>query len=171
MIEHARLLELLHYDPTTGVFTWRVDRRLGANGKGALRAAAGDVAGGLDVDSGYWQIRIGRRLYRGHRLAWFYMTGQWPECQVDHRDTDRSNNRWLNLRDVPQPVNAQNLRRARIDSKTGLQGVQYHRKKAKFAARITMAGKKRVLGYFDDPNVAHQVYLKAKRQLHEGCTI
>jgi hypothetical protein len=40
-----------------------------------------------------------------------------------------------------------------------------------WAARLYTAGKQHRLGYRDDPHEAHQLYLAAKRKLHEGCTI
>jgi hypothetical protein len=42
------------------------------------------------------------------RLCWLVYTGDWPEHTIDHIDRDPLNNRWTNLRDVPQSVNNQN---------------------------------------------------------------
>ncbi|WP_428999737.1 HNH endonuclease signature motif containing protein [Stenotrophomonas maltophilia] len=47
-------------------------------------------------------------MYRQHRLAWLYMTGQWPSGEIDHINHDRSDNRWHNLRDVSHQANQQN---------------------------------------------------------------
>ena len=54
------LRSILHYDPATGIFTWKV--------RTSSRAKAGDVAGSLNGD-GYLCIRLQRRLHRAHRLA------------------------------------------------------------------------------------------------------
>lgn len=88
MITHERLLELLHYDPETGVFT-----RKSARGGGK----AGDAAGVL-LSNGYIQIMIDYQKYGAHQLAWFYVHGEWPNRDVDHKDTVKNNNSIANLR-------------------------------------------------------------------------
>lgn len=155
-----RLRELLHYDPKTGIFT----RRVTVNSV----ARAGDVCGG-DDSHGYLQVKIDRRGYRLNRLAWLYMTGDWPAGDVDHRDTIRTNNCWTNLRDVSHRVNAQNLRKATSKSKTGFLGVV--KKGNRFDANIKTNGKAKYLGSYSQPDQAHAAYLAAKRELHQGCTI
>lgn len=84
------LRNLLHYDPETGVFT-----RLVSTG-GRYGARAGSVAGTLHPD-GRVMISVRSRLYKAHRLAWLYMTGEWPEQDVLHRNHRSDDNRWSNL--------------------------------------------------------------------------
>lgn len=170
-VTHAQLLQLLHYAPGTGVFTWMIDRRRGKNRNGHLIASAGDVAGGVDKESGYVQLVFSGGRCRGHRLAVFYMTGSWPSGEVDHKNTIRSDNRWDNLRDVPRQTNKQNLRNARSDSKSGIQGVAWNGKLKKFMARIRVDAKQKCVGYFDTTEAAYNAYVVAKRQFHAGCTL
>src|SRR5262249_32141337 len=117
MITQERLKEVLFYSPKTGTFIWRVT--LNPRGK------AGSVAG--CKDGAYWAIRIDRTLYDAHRLAWLYMTGEWPEG-IDHRDKDGINNRWKNLREADQSQNGANSR-LRVNSATGYKGVYLRRGK------------------------------------------
>lgn len=152
-----RLRELLHYDPTTGVFTWRAGRQ------GVSHAGA--VAGDMNK-RGYWRICIDGRRYMANVLAWLYMTEMWPSLDVDHRNNVRHDNRWKNLRHVTRSVNNQNQQRARTDNKSGFLGVSPNRKG--WSASITLMRKKVHLGTFPTPEQAHAVYLHAKRQLHEG---
>lgn len=166
LITAEELRELLHYDPQTGVFTWKIDRGLPAH----IVARAGEVAGQVDPSNGYMQINIRQRRYLMHRLAVLWVTGEWPSNHVDHRDGQRTNNAWANLRDVPHAINAQNLRRVRRDNKLGIQGVQETRD-GRFIARLRTDGVTKRLGTFADPHTAHQAYLTAKRQHHIGCTI
>lgn len=157
----ARLRELLHYNPETGQF-----RRLITTSANAI---AGAIAGSNFM--GYLSVSVAKRHYLCHRLAWLYMTGEWPQFTVDHIDGSRSNNRWDNLRDVPHRTNIQNERKARTSNKSsGLLGVAPNGKR--WMAQIRLGGKKsEYLGTFDTPEEAHHAYLTAKRAHHEGCTI
>jgi hypothetical protein len=96
----ARLRELLHYDPETGVWTRRVPMTVKRKG----------VVAGYLADTGYILIGVDRRQYAGHRLAFLYMTGKWPATGmfVDHINGVRSDMRWCNLRAVSPAANGQN---------------------------------------------------------------
>jgi hypothetical protein len=154
-----RLKQLLHYDPATGVFT-----RVVAAG----RQAAGSVAGNADGD-GYLKLCVDGTTHKAHRLAWFYVYGKWPSHVIDHIDGNRANNAISNLRDVPRMVNSQNRKRAQSNSATGVLGVIADR--GRFVATVGVAGRCVHLGRFDTVEAAHAAYLKAKRALHEGCTL
>jgi hypothetical protein len=140
-----RLHELLDYDPLTGVFLWKVSR-------GRIRAGA--VAGTINT-SGYRQIRMDGRAYLADRLAWLFMTADWPPGLVDHRDRDTDNNRWSNLRVCNHSQNAANSLR----KKAGLKGVA--RRGRRFCAAIKVNGKHLHLGHYDTPEDAHAAYLTA----------
>ena len=161
-----RLKEVLRYDPDAGIFTWRIDIRGGRN-KAFVKARAGTIAG-FKGGCGYWVISVDGWRTGAHRMAWFYMTGKWPH-EIDHLNGNRSDNKWLNLREVVRRVNAQNLKHSHVDSETGFLGVE--RKRNKFAARIMVDGKRIHIGVFETAKLAHAAYVKAKRELHEGCTI
>lgn len=160
MITAERLRQLVHYCPETGIFTHLENNR---------RKKAGMTAGSLRKD-GYIYIMIGGVRALAHRFAWLYMTGSWPINEIDHIDGNKINNSFSNLRDVDRSVNTQNQNRAKTTNKLGLLGVS-ELPSGKFKACITLRGKRTYLGVFNNPHDAHQVYLKAKRDLHEGCTI
>ena len=162
MIDLATLKRLLKYDPATGVFTWLVWRPNGVK--------AGDVAGFIE-SNGYRVISLYRKFYKAHRLAWFYMTGEWPKNELDHVNGVRTDNRLANLRAADRSLNKQNMRKARRDNRTGLLGV--YEQNGRFRAGIKVRGEKRRrhLGTFATAQDAHVAYLAAKRALHEGCTI
>lgn len=157
-ISHKRLLEILHYSPRTGQFTWKT-----TIGK---RAQEGDVAGTL-MNKGYRKIIIERQHYLEHVLAWFYMHGVWPKNQIDHKNRVKHDNRKSNLRPATNQENQQNVCRARRNNATGLLGVSLHKSLGKYSAQIYVDAKKRHLGYFEKPDEAHQAYLKAKSELHK----
>jgi hypothetical protein len=159
MIVHDRLKYLLDYNPETGIFIWKVSRRV----------RSGDVAGYTN-DRGYVLVRVDGKLYKAHRLAWFYVHGVWPD-EIDHIHGNRSDNRISQLRDVPHSGNAQNIRAARRDNASGLLGVSLHKASGKYVAQIQLDKKKHYLGLFDTSHLAHQAYIKAKRNLHKFSTI
>lgn len=149
-----RLKELLHYDAETGAFSWRVNR--GAGAKAGARAGCVWCAG--DGKPSYLQIRIDGHLYLGHRLAFFYMHGEWPTQRVDHRDCNGLNNSWSNLRPATNSENMANGRK-RSTNTSGLKGVTYNRQKRKWAAQIKKDYRRIHLGYFDSKDSAHAAYL------------
>lgn len=155
-----RLRQLVEYDAETGVFTRR----------GRPRVKAGKVCGHTKPD-GRVLICVDGADYRAHRLAWLYMTGEWPIGEIDHRDGNPSNNAFANLRQVDSSTNKENARRPRSDNKTGLLGVFKHTQYDKFCAQIRVKGKRMHLGVFDDPQTAHAAYIAAKRRLHQGNTL
>ncbi|MDR5776274.1 MULTISPECIES: HNH endonuclease [unclassified Caballeronia] len=149
-----RLRDVLHYDADTGAFTWR--RAVGAARKGANAGM---------LERGYRRIKIDGRFYFAHRLAWLYMTNRWPADLIDHRNGDRSDNRWSNLRECSTAQNAQNTS-TKTKARSGLKGVYWHSQRAKWQAQIEHVGKKMSLGLYSSKDDAHAAYLKAKARLH-----
>ncbi|GAB1578669.1 HNH endonuclease [Bordetella petrii] len=157
-----RLRELLAYDRETGIFTNLICR--GPNSpKGAVS--------GYRTDEGYWSIGIGGKYYKAHRLAWLYMTGEWPKGQIDHRDWNKSNNRWRNLREASHSGNMQNLSGPQRNNRSGHLGASYHARSGRFQAQIGVNGRPKYLGLFDTAEEAEAAYLKAKRAFHPNSTL
>jgi hypothetical protein len=150
------------YDPIVGSFV-RLETR-GGNGR------AGSVAGARHPH-GYTQIKIAGRQYLAHRLAWLYITGEWPSNHVDHINGDKTDNRFENLRDVSRNVNMQNLKSATKRSTTGVLGVRRKGAHSYKAEIQTEDGQQRYIGSFATVSEAREAYLEAKRRLHAGCTI
>jgi hypothetical protein len=153
------LKKLLHYDPETGVFTRLYSRQSRYVGK---------RVGSLS-HRGYRQMRIGNRQYGAARLAWLYMTGQWPKQCIDHINGIRDDDRWVNLREASVSLNNQNIRKARSNNRLGILGV---RKKGKrYEAKIILNCKYFYLGMFDTAEQAHSAYVIKKREIHPGGTL
>ena len=148
------LLQNLNYDPETGVVKWRI------SGKGRQMG----IALGSEKGNGYLTIRLLGIQYLLHRVIWLYCEGSWPKGVIDHKDTDKKNNRRLNLRDVEQTVNNQNLRKAQENSRTGVLGVRQC--KSKFHANIGVAGKSKYVGSYDTVEEASAAYQAAKEKYH-----
>ena len=149
MLTQQQLKKLLHYDPTTGVFTWRV-----AKGR-AIKI--GQTAGSINSRN-YIQIMISGERYVAHRLAWFYVFGTWPSAHIDHINTTRSDNRIENLREATHVENAQNARKQQ-GARCRLKGVYVDN--SKFRARIRVGARQIHLGMYDTEEDAHAAYMRA----------
>lgn len=149
MVTAKRLREVLEYDPLTGVFTWI---KAGKHTQWLL----GREAGRVHKKNGYREICVDGRLYFAHRLAWLYMTGQWPRDQIDHRNRQRSDNRWANLREADNSTNGLN--------RSNVSGVSFYRKGgyARWRARIHIGGKTHSLGYFNTRELAEAASQSAR---------
>ena len=151
-----RLMELLHYDPETGLFTRLIDA--GTSGK----SRAGCIAGTRRHD-GYVFIIIDRRSYSAHRLAWFYVHGRWPGHEIDHVDGNPSNNRLQNLREATHKENTRN-RGAQRNNALKLKGVSYDARRERFRACIVVDGRCSQIGYFQTAEEASAAYAEAARK-------
>jgi len=105
----------LTYNPISGIFT----RKYKIGCKGVI----GERVGCIDKVSGYRVIRLDNILYKANRLAYLYMTGILPDL-VDHVDTDRSSDKWDNLREATKSQNAMNSKK-RLDNTTGIKGISW----------------------------------------------
>jgi Demerecviridae HNH endonuclease len=88
-LTQERLKELLHYDPGTGRFRWRVQQ--------GNRGPKGEA--GTTNPSGYCKIRVDGVTHSAHRLAWLYVYGKQPTSDIDHKKGNPTDNRIANLQD------------------------------------------------------------------------
>lgn len=148
MTLQEQLKSLLDYDTETGVFKWLV-----ANTRNVRK---GDVAGCLTKDKGYIRIDVLGKQYPAHRLAWLYMTGEWPDKkQIDHINLSKADNRWSNLRIATPSQNKANSKK-RPDNTSGYKGVSKF--EGKWKAQCTANGVHTYLGLFDTPEEASLAY-------------
>jgi hypothetical protein len=144
-----RLKELLHYDPDTGKWTWLV-------ASGPIRM--GQRAGRFN-SHGRVQIGVGGRKWVATHLAWLYMTGEWPKSYIDHKNRNKSDDRWENLRLATRSQNMVNFPHLRPKRPDLPRGVTAHQ--GKYLARISIDGKRKHIGVFETPEAASAAYLKA----------
>jgi hypothetical protein len=171
VITTAYLKEALSYDPDTGDFTWREDRprdhfKQLRNYHAYRSTLAGKKAGNRRNEDGYWKIGIIGNELSAHRIAYAMHLDielhDLPE-QIDHEDKDEGNNRFSNLRPASQNENQHNKGKY-SNNTSGYKGVSFHKGHHKFAAGIRVNGKRKHLGLFDDPAVAHAAYIAAANQ-------
>jgi len=128
-LTQEELKEMFHYNPETGDFT-----RLVVCGSYKPGTIAGTVA-----KYGYKQIRINGTIYFSHRLAWLYMTGEWPAECIDHINGISGDNRIDNLRACTTSQN--NMNRAMNKSnRSGFKGVYKPSGRNYYVAQIKING-------------------------------
>lgn len=154
-LTQARLKELLNYDPDTGLFI-----RLLPSGP----SKPGDIAGYKNLH-GYVLISVDGIQYYSHRLAWLYMTGNWPKVEIDHRDMNKANNKFDNLREATLSQNAIN-KCIQKNNTSGFKGIYWDKSRKKFAAQIKINGKHIHLGRFHTLESAYAAYCEAAKRYH-----
>lgn len=154
VISVDRLREVLRYDPQSGLFFWRVQK--------SRRIGPGCQAGWTN-SKGYVEIQVDGSIYKAHRLAWFYVHGQWPVAEIDHKGLCPSDNSLPRIREATKSQNGANRRR-QSNNQCGFKGVCQHG--TKWRAQITKDGKRRNIGVFDTPALAHAAYIDAAMELH-----
>lgn len=154
MLTQERLKSVLSYNPETGVFTWI--EPIG-------RAVVGARAGGINA-AGYRTIGVFGKRYRSNRLAFFWMTGVWPQHIIDHHDRNTENDRWENLREATPSQNNAN-QKARVGKKCRLKGV-FPGPKGVFYSQIATNNRSTHLGTFRCPAAAYFAYIVAADKLY-----
>jgi hypothetical protein len=98
LVSRAELKQIIHYDCSTGIVSLK------------------DLSGkyNLSKNNGYIVVNgICGKVFRAHRLVWFYHYGVWPDNLIDHINGIKTDNRIVNLRDVSNRVNGQNRKKAK----------------------------------------------------------
>jgi len=149
------LKKVLDYDPDTGVFTWKI--------KTCSKVVAGREAGSLC--RGYIDIRFQGTLYKAHRLAYLWMTGNYPPEHIDHINRVRYDNRWGNLRACTNSENSRNTPIKKSNT-SGYIGVSWNKAMKKWESYLMLHYKKYRVGYFDCPLKASKARDELAKQLH-----
>jgi hypothetical protein len=134
--------QFLDYNSQTGVFRWkpRPDNP-------CFNTQFADQIAGTINPKKYRIICIKGVSLRASRIAYKMMTGDDPPDQMDHRDRNRDNNRWKNLRPATNQENRRN-QKIRADNQSHATGVYWNTAQKVWRARIDEDGKRRHLGSF-----------------------
>lgn len=155
-ITQAEVRELFSYDPETGALIYRTAPPYKPQ-------FLGMQAGMVDAQ-GYRLVKIANKRYLSGRLIWFYTTGQWPD-EVDHKNLNRSDDRWDNLRESNRSQNCANKGAFFKPNKYGYRGVK-RQTSGKFQAVICANQKEHYLGQFDTVERAALAYDMAAKKHH-----
>jgi hypothetical protein len=139
-MKQSELQSLLFYD--NGVFYWKYTK--------CNRVRVGQRAGGKSK-SGYRRIHVLGKRYYEHHLVWIYHYGELPNCQIDHINRIKDDNRIENLRLCPNnhSDNHQNMPKQNNNT-SGYTGVTYDKNRKKWQAQIKINGKYKFLGRFNN---------------------
>jgi hypothetical protein len=159
LLSHSELLSILDYNQDTGIFTWKVHLKYS-------NMYAGDIAGNLNIQDGYIQIMVNKASYRAHRLAWFYVTGQWPINTIDHDDTIKHHNWFSNLREATHNEQQQNKPLSKNNT-SGVKGVHWNNSRKMWYASIKLNSKRIFLGSFINKADAIQAVTAAREKYHK----
>lgn len=156
MLTQAQLKAMFHYDTDTGNFT-----RLTAP---CNSVQVGEFAGHVHWQTetlAYRDIEIQGECHKAHRLAFLYMTGEFPPAHVDHIDGNGLNNAWANLRHADRSTNQRN-RKLNTNNLSGCAGVSWYAPKGEWRAAINTAAGKKHIGYFAELSDAIAARKKAE---------
>ena len=125
-----RLRELFDYLPVTGEF---LDKK-------------GNPKGHIQRSNGRRYIYFDGRKVLACRVAYLWIKGEWPPCNLTHKNGDRSDDRWVNLK---------------LRAEGGyFQTVRYE-SGGKYSAQVSVAGRITHLGYYPSSVTAKAVVRKA----------
>ena len=131
----SELEKRFEYHKNTGVLVWKTGR------------CRGKEAGCINAE-GYIKVRLNRKNVSAHRIIWVLMTGDCIDgMTIDHKDRNRSNNCWNNLRLA-----------TRLEQNFNKISKGFVRKGKRYHARIRIKGKDIHLGVFDTEHEAHSAY-------------
>lgn len=125
MITQERLLEIFAYDEDTGIVTTKVSRKYDQE--------VGTPVGSLTAN-GYLYVKVDGTSYQLHRLIFLMLYGYMPEY-VDHKDTVKTNNSKVNLREATRNQNRANLG-AYSSNKLSLKGVQFDERQQRAIGQV-----------------------------------
>jgi hypothetical protein len=149
-----RLRERFSYDADTGVIRWKV--------RPTSNVPIGSIAGCQDW-RGYWFIRFDRRLLLAHRIAWALHYGVWPECDLDHKNRDKGDNRIANLRLASRSHNNANALSRTSDRPKGCYQLKG---RDRWYSQIVVEGRVKRLGTFATAEEAAAAFAHEHRTAH-----
>jgi HNH endonuclease/AP2 domain len=151
------LHEIFEHDRENGILIWK--KRL------SIRVWPGKPAGRLS-NRGYLRVGICGICYLVHRIIYYMLHEVDPgDLQIDHRDTNRLNNREYNLRLAEHEHNCFNQSK-RDSNKSGYKGVCFHKNTGTWRGYVTLARKQYSCGYHATPELAAEAVRSFRETLH-----
>ena len=147
MITQEFLKSIVEYDKETGLFSKKNGEKFGFK------------------DSDYLRAQIGGKNYYLHRLAWLYEYGSFPKLHLDHVNGNKMDNRICNLREATRSQNLCNVAKTKRNT-SGVKNVSFHKQSKKWRVVVSVEGKNKSFGLYDDIEMAELVAIEAKHKYH-----
>src|SRR5258708_14177168 len=154
-LTQRQVRSLFHYEPETGVLTCKVRRGT---------SKVGRVVGYIN-NYGYRGLKIHGQRYQASHVIFLWMTGKWPEAEMDHKNLVRDDDRWENLREATRSENCMNRGTSSVKNTIGFRGVRKV-SKTRFAAVIGIGQNEHYVGSFLTAELAALAYDVAAKKLH-----
>ncbi|HCT7918305.1 TPA: HNH endonuclease [Pseudomonas aeruginosa] len=146
---------IFSYDPETGCLRWKENQQ---------KRFIGRVAGFI-THHGYRRVNVGKTKLHAHQIIWLMHYGELPDCEIDHINGMRDDNRLENLRLANQQQNQQNSN-VRIDNVLGVKGVRL-RPSGNYQARVKLSDGSRAVKTFRTLTEAVS-WLSMQREISHG---
>ncbi|HCR1638165.1 TPA: HNH endonuclease [Pseudomonas aeruginosa] len=146
---------IFSYDPETGCLRWKENQQ---------KRFIGRVAGFI-THHGYRRVNVGKTKLHAHQIIWLMHHGELPDCEIDHINGMRDDNRLENLRLANQQQNQQNSN-VRIDNVLGVKGVRL-RPSGNYQARVKLSDGSRSVKTFRTLTEAVS-WLAMQREISHG---
>ena len=146
------LKELINYDPDTGKFSRMQFLPLSDDDKDRCNK------------EGHLFIYIEGTYYSARRIAWLYMTGEFPTGNIYSKSVDKGDFRWCNLT-VNIKETVRKPPKTSPHNKSGTTGIHYDAKKDRWIAAICRNGVNKYIGTFKDKDDAIAARMSAEEEL------
>ena len=158
--------EAITYNALTGIVKWKerpCHHFKNLHGMRTFNARFAGKEAGTEL-FGYRSIILNKTQFMLHNVIWVLVNGKMPEGQIDHQNRDRSDNRFVNLRDVPISINLKNKGLYK-NNKSGQSGVYWSNSFSKWIADISTGDCRKILGKYDKKEDA----VKARKEAEFKC--
>ncbi|MDU5747881.1 MAG: HNH endonuclease [Haemophilus parainfluenzae] len=162
------LSECFTYNENTGLLTWKERPLHHFKKERDMNVINGRMAGKpakSSLNGRYHVVFVNGNFYLCHRVVWCLHHGYWPECDIDHINGNKLDNRIENLREVSRSQNMSNVG-MQSNNKSGFIGVFWASREGKWQAVVAHNKKNILLGRFDCPVKAALAYNDGALKYH-----
>ncbi len=150
------------YSKKTGKLFWRSSDH--------TNAKIGRELGTPHYITGYLFMCFKKDIYQVHRIIYCWVTGEDPaEFEVEHKNRNRVDNRFSNLRLATHSQNNCNTP-LRKDNTSGHKGVSWSKSCRRWHAYITINQRRKTLGFFTSLEDAANAVRNLRPKLHQKFT-
>ena len=124
----------------------------------------GEIAGFTNKTTLYKELKIFNKSYKVHQIVYLMHHGHIPK-EIDHINGIRDDNRIENLREVTRRQNLMNRGLPKRNT-SGAKNVSWKKPINKWQVGLTVNGKKKYLGVYEDLELAELVATEARDKYH-----